>query len=31
MTPIVVIFAIKITIGIIVWSFVALSDNDIHK
>lgn len=31
MTPIAVIFTIKITIGIIIWSFAALSDNDIHK
>lgn len=31
MTPIIVIFTIKITIDIIVWSFVALSEQDIHK
>lgn len=31
MTPINVIFTIKITISIIVWSFVVLSEQDIHK
>lgn len=31
MTPIIVIFTIKITIDIIVWSFVVLSEQDIHK